>query len=241
MIDLCIVTDASAEYNFDNCNITYYKSDDVIKPYEWNNYNAVFLIEPYGDNALKSWIGHPHLRAFESEKDLEKELVVLSQNIEIEKKYLVKIPDIKALDKYFARKVEIEQVYLVNEQGTHRIRKRQCGNFTQYSETLKIRINDEKCHEYEDIIDETIYNDLLKLADVNKKPIVKNRYCFVYKRQYFELDVYSFWDDKATLELELACENQAVFLPPEIEIIKDVTNDKRYKNNYLARKINEDS
>ena len=49
-----------------------------------------------------------------------------------------------------------------------------------------------------------------------------------------ELDVFPFWDDKAFLEVELLDINENILLPPEIKVIKDVTNDKRYKNNYLA-------
>ena len=34
------------------------------------------------------------------------------------------------------------------------------------------------------------------------KQIRKTRYCLTYKNQYFEIDIYPFWNDKAILEIE---------------------------------------
>ena len=39
------------------------------------------------------------------------------------------------------------------------------------------------------------------------------------------------------MEIELADEAEAVALPPEIEIIKEVTRDRRYTNAALAKAI----
>ena len=74
----------------------------------------------------------------------------------------------------------------------------------------------------------------MKNADLTRRPIHKFRHCFMYERQYFELDIYDFWQDRATLELELRDETQPYSLPPEITLIRDVTEEKRYKNNHLA-------
>lgn len=71
-------------------------------------------------------------------------------------------------------------------------------------------------------------------ADTSLKQIRKDRYCFIYKNNYVELDIYPFWSDYAIVEVELTSENQNVFLPSEIEVIKDVTEDKRFKNRSLA-------
>ena len=58
-----------------------------------------------------------------------------------------------------------------------------------------------------------------------------------YEGKDFEIDVYPFWQDRAVMEIELADEAEAVKLPPEIEIIKEVTRDRRYTNAALAREI----
>ncbi len=209
----------------------------------WNEYDCVLIIgndcNPYTEN-LQKWIGHPHLRCVEGEnfEQIESnafdEIDCVLSNIELEKKFLIEYPDFENLSKYKPFKAEIEQVYLVSDIGSRRIRKRGANNSYSYFETVKIRINGSKCHELENIISESEYNELLKLADPKYSVIKKDRYCFVYNYQYFELDVFPFWKDKALLELELKNENQEFTLPPEIKVIEDVSDNKKYKNKYLA-------
>ena len=71
-------------------------------------------------------------------------------------------------------------------------------------------------------------------ADITKHSIRKTRYCLIYKNQYFEIDIYPFWDDKAIVELELNSEDQKIEFPKQLKLIKEVTHDKRYKNSELA-------
>ena len=59
----------------------------------------------------------------------------------------------------------------------------------------------------------------------------------MYSGQLFELDIYPFWNDRATLEIELSDENENFELPPFIEVIKEVTDDDRYKNRSLSYEI----
>jgi len=72
-------------------------------------------------------------------------------------------------------------------------------------------------------------------ADTSKKQIRKTRYCLTYESQYFEIDVYPFWDDKAIIEIELSNENAEITFPDYIKVIKEVTDDDRYKNASLAK------
>ncbi|MCD7865087.1 MAG: hypothetical protein LUG54_03575 [Clostridiales bacterium] len=71
-------------------------------------------------------------------------------------------------------------------------------------------------------------------ADTTKRQIRKTRYCLTYMGQYFEIDVYPFWDDKAIAEIELSDENAEIIFPKQIRVIKDVTDDDSYKNASLA-------
>ena len=71
-------------------------------------------------------------------------------------------------------------------------------------------------------------------ADPAKRPIRKTRYCLTYDNQYFEIDVYPFWPDKAIVEIELSDENAGIHLPKELKIIKEVTDDPGYQNAALA-------
>ena len=71
-------------------------------------------------------------------------------------------------------------------------------------------------------------------ADTTKRQIRKTRYCLIYQNQYFEIDIYPFWNDKAIMEIELADENQQISFPKFIKIIKEVTDDEAYKNSSIA-------
>lgn len=196
------------------------------------------------DSILSVWMGHPHLRYIKAKeqiedkfKSLKNEIKSLYWSIELEKKFLIEYPNINDFEKYKPFKAEIEQIYLTSEQGSHRIRKRGANGSFAFFETIKYRLAGDKCVEIEKIISENEYNELKKEADPEKHPIIKDRYCFLYDGQYFEMDVYPFWDDKAVVELELTKRNQEYTLPPKIKVIKDVSKDKKYKNNYLARNI----
>ena len=200
------------------------------------------------DRLLDAWVGHPHFRVVGSCDDIEEkakgviaEIDCILSNIEHEIKYLIEYPDINELRKYKIFKTDIEQIYLLSDTGSHRIRKRGAGSSFCCFENVKIRISGDKCHEYESVISYEKYNELKALADPKKHPIVKNRYCLLYENQYFELDVFPFWSDRALLELELSRDGQTINLPPEINVIKDVSKSKKYKNNYLASvNFNED-
>ena len=39
------------------------------------------------------------------------------------------------------------------------------------------------------------------------------------------------------MELELSAEDQHIDFPPDIEVLREVTGDKRYTNSALAKKI----
>lgn len=195
---------------------------------------------------LKAWTGHPHLRVIDNStnfndkmKRLIAEISVLlgePEPYEIERKFLVEMPNIKLLEKnYNAKKLDIIQTYLKSTNGDEiRVRQRgQDGNYI-YFMTTKKSINNLKRIEIEKRLTGEEYLNLIMQADTSKKQIRKNRYCFVYKNQYLELDIFDFWQDKAILEIELASEHEEVLIPKEIKVIKEVTNDENYKNFNLA-------
>ena len=51
----------------------------------------------------------------------------------------------------------------------------------------------------------------------------------------FEEEIYPFWKDKAIMEIELSSEEQQVRFPPEIKVIREVTDDPSFKNIALAK------
>jgi len=156
--------------------------------------------------------------------------------IELEKKFLIEYPKLNLImQKYDVIKYEIEQIYLLSDTGSRRIRKLTDTGITRYIETVKIRINGSKSYEYERDLTAEEYEKFKADADPKRSPIIKDRYVFPYKNKMMEIDVYPFWKDKAVLEIELESEDDEYFIPEEIEVIKDVSDDPKYKNAYLAK------
>ncbi|MBE6948426.1 MAG: CYTH domain-containing protein [Ruminococcaceae bacterium] len=198
------------------------------------------------DKLISAWAGHPHLRVIACAPAFEEKMKHLIDEIrfflgepeplEIERKFLIEYPDIKWLESNpFCKRVEISQTYLESNAGAHiRIRQRGVDGSYIYIQTIKHKISDIKRIEVEKRLSRDEYTKLLTVTD-KKYTISKNRYCLVHENQYFELDVFPFWDDKAVLEIELTHENADIVFPKEIKIIKEVSNDASYNNSYLAK------
>lgn len=96
-------------------------------------------------------------------------------------------------------------------------------------------MSDVKRVEIERRLSQAEYLKLLMEADMTKRQIRKTKYCLTYENQYFEIDVYPFWTDKAIAEIELSDENAAIAFPKQIKVIKEVTDDDSYKNASLSK------
>ena len=166
--------------------------------------------------------------------------------MEIEKKFLIEMPDLNALiKKYNAVAHSIEQVYLVSEDGKERRVRRtlspygDCEHIYRHFYTEKLPADESgfKRRETERQLYFMDYHKLLKEADPDLYPINKTRYTFYIGKQLYELDVYEFSKEYATLEVELSSED-AVFKWPDLLVkVADVTEDKRFKNKALAKTL----
>lgn len=195
------------------------------------------------DRLISAWTGHPHLRVIENRDDFELKMNRLVEEIaaflgapEIEtaeRRYLIEYPDIVWLESMpNCERVEIIQTYLKSD-GETETRLRQRGNKGNYVYFKSVKpINASKA-ENESRITKDEYLELLMEADTNKRQIRKNRYCLTYGSQYFEIDVYPFWKDKALMKIELNGNNN-VEIPNRIKVIAEVTDKPEYKNAYLA-------
>ena len=201
------------------------------------------------DKLIAAWTGHPHFRIIDNSTDFKEKLERLIKEItsflgepeplEIERKYLIKRPNLNnLLDMPNCTKVEITQTYLKSSDDTERrIRKRSIdGDYMLYL-TEKKKINELKRVEVEKRLTEKEYLSLLDEADPERKTITKTRYCLSYNSHYFEIDIYPEWDKEAIMEIELSDENEVVSAPEFIEVIKDVTDDKAYKNYNMAKEM----
>ena len=106
-----------------------------------------------------------------------------------------------------------------------------------YFLTTKRKVTDIKRVEIERRLSKDEYLTRLMDADTSKKQIRKTRYCLTYENQYFEIDIYPFWDKQAIMEIELADETTPVRFPEFIRVLKEVTDDASYKNASLANII----
>jgi CYTH domain-containing protein len=156
---------------------------------------------------------------------------------EIERKFLIEYPDINWLENYTnCKRIEIIQTYLKsNSEDEVRVRQRGMdGNFI-YFKTIKKMVSELKRVEIEKRLSKDEYLTLLMEADTERRQIRKTRYCLMFENQYFEIDIYPFWSDKAILEIELSDENAKIVFPKEIKVIKEVTDDDSFKNASLAK------
>ena len=101
------------------------------------------------------------------------------------------------------RRIPITQAYLTTpEEGYFRIRKRE--RVTRlYISNCKNQISDIKRIEIENYISKEQYDSYLAQRQYVTGVISKDRYCIVDNSTYCELDVYPFWNDRATIEIEL--------------------------------------
>lgn len=231
--------------------------------YEWNDPSK----EGTGNNAARretpeearvadqktreAWIGHPHLRIFDNSTSFEekmnrvvKEVFSLlgePEPLEIEKKYLVRKPseeEILALG--YTSKTNIIQTYL-HQKGNaeRRVRQRgtkESGYTFYYTEKVDVTSGHGQRIEREKKITQREYLNYLMDADTSFHQISKERYCFIHENRYFELDVFPFSKEYAILEVELNDEIEKVTLP-NLEMIREVTEDKRYRNYSLAKTL----
>lgn len=201
------------------------------------------------DSLIASWTGHPHFRIIDNSTDFETKMKRLLKEIsnvlgepepyEIERKFLIEKPDLEYLDNLpMCEKVQIVQTYLKSSDDEEiRIRQRGSNGVFTYSKTRKININNLKRIEVEERLTEEEYINELLNADPERGQIIKDRYCLSYNNQYFEIDIYPFFKDKAICEIELDSENQKIDLPPFIEVIEEVTDNLKYRNSEIAKQI----
>ncbi len=196
----------------------------------------------------KTWTGHPHLRIIDNSTNFEDKLRRLIAEIssflgepepfEIERKFLIEYLDIHWLESLpNCQRIEIIQTYLKTDEDEEvRVRQRGSDGHYIYTETTKRTVSSVKRVEIERRLSEREYLRLLMNADTTRRQIRKDRYCLTYENQYFEIDVYPFWEDKAIAEIELSDESTEIKFPEEIRVIREVADDEAYKNASLANR-----
>ena len=160
--------------------------------------------------------------------------------LEIERKYLVRTPDLRVLSALPGCSVsEIEQTYLPDPAPgtTERVRLRRFPDRVEYTRTVKTRISPVEAREDETRITEEEYRAYLTRRDPALRTVCKKRIAFTLDGQLYEVDLYPFWTRVAVLETELTDPARSAPIPPFLSVIREVTGDRAYTNRAIARQI----
>ena len=161
------------------------------------------------------------------------------KKIETERKYIISKPDmsIVARQEHFTES-DITQIYLVDTEQTHRIRKRVYGDGTvEYTENFKRRISSMSFVESEENISRELYEELRLKCDPKTIPLEKKRVTFFYLGKTIEIDIYPNWESTCILEVELDRECEDVSFPSFIRVMRDVTGMREYSNHSMAHRF----
>lgn len=198
------------------------------------------------DRTLLAWSKHPNLRIIDNSVDFEEKInralreiyriVGEPEPMAKKHKYLIAMPDMAAFaEKYSAATIDMMQTYLreTNPQIERRIRQQKNGSEYLYFYTEKHTMPDDTKWETEKPISQKEYIQYLMEGDTGLHAVHKTKYRFTFAGQRFELDVYPFCEDKAILFRY--AEKDEGELPPEIDVLREVTGNPEYKNKQLAK------
>lgn len=163
----------------------------------------------------------------------------MKNNLEIERKYIIKMPDLSTLAEKSDRIINITQTYIgqTTDGFNGRIRKTTENGITKYIFTEKKRVSDFTRIENEREISFEEYEKAYKNRLKDRNVIEKTRYCVNQNGFVYEIDVFSFWQKIAFLEVELENENINPQIPAFLSLISEVTNKKGFSNFALSRLI----
>ena len=159
-------------------------------------------------------------------------------SLEIERKFRIKMPEKDWLRSRDAVTVTgLVQCYLTAREGWER-RVRQATNAltgeVRCTLTEKTEAAGAVRTELEKEITPEQYEALLPEMLPGTPQLYKVRWSFPYGGHTIEIDCYPFWENEAILEVELSAPDEPIVLPPEIEVLAEVTDDPNLKNRALA-------
>jgi CYTH domain-containing protein len=135
--------------------------------------------------------------------------------------------------------VEITQYYINGPEGQARIRSRTWRGVSVFYLTQKRELGPGVRYESERIISATEFANLIRFMEPGTRPVTKLRHTFVWKNQYFELDVFTgFYKGLILLEIELTDKNQKVSIPPFVKKPVEVTSAELFSNYAISKAAN---
>lgn len=165
-----------------------------------------------------------------------------ANGLEIERKWLLaSAPTLEWLRARDAVSKRIEQVYLRpatgGERGGRRVRRIETDGRVEHVETRKRGLGGFTREELEWPIEAAEYERASAAeAEASRRPIRKTRWVFPYAGHELELDVFESPPGVVLLEIELGSEDEPVELPPDLDVVREVTDDRAYLNWNLAKR-----
>ncbi|NCS99997.1 AAA family ATPase [Candidatus Parcubacteria bacterium] len=205
------------------------------------------------DEKIKeAWLGHGHISvvsniqdgesiSFEEKKRIAREKIFsilgIPVPIEIEDKYILRDFDPGIIPVSY-QKIGISQTYLnpVDFGWEERVRERSWHGYRSYYHTKK-RKDSRSGGRFE--VERTVslkeYLNLLERSDPSRDAILKDRYCFLFGDQYFEVDqMLGRHLGKYYLEREKTSINESTQLPDFLHIERQVTGDPLHSMGHLS-------
>lgn len=211
-------------------------------------YEPIEIAREKDDNILRAWRPHPNLHVIDNAVDFEDKInrgiraiyEIIGQKAPEQSwhKYLIAMPDLKALEQaYHIEGIDMMQTYLqqTNPLVTRRIRQQKNGGDYLYFYTEK-HVTDSGQWETEKPISEKQYIQYLMEGDTSLHAVHKMKYRFSHDGCPIEIDIYPFSSDRAVMRAALPEGQDVLSAPPQIQVLREVTDDPAYKNRQLARK-----
>jgi CYTH domain-containing protein len=196
----------------------------------------------------ESWLGHPHFKIIDNRTDFEGKIrrtfTAISQLLgipapsSVKERFIVRDVRYSALPAH--QTIDIEQVFLRTKNRDEEIRIRRRGQEDSCLYFLTRRRKTPFPVNEEELIDEQQYLNLKKLIDPKTEALVKERVCFLWKDQHFELDRYrGRYEGLFVLGVEpVEGEDASVHIPPFISVERNITTNPRYSEKSMAGKRN---
>lgn len=186
---------------------------------------------------LEAWIGHDNLKVIGNDTEFDGKLDLTLYEIysilnkpypiQCQRKYLVDSIDLNKIEDIRLIKFGIEQYFKRDDEKELIYRKTLKDSEVMYTLTTKIdtNINSERVTTKRKITEDEYYSNMVEI------PIVKERYCFTYKNQYFRLDIFD--DGLKVLEIEETNKTKEIVIPDFIKVSNEITNNVMYRNSNL--------
>lgn len=210
-------------------------------------YEPLEVAREKDDLTLRAWSKHPNLRVIDNSVNFEDKIArglrAIYETIgepvpeEVWHKYLIELPDVaKLVERYRAAGIDMMQTYLSQTSPSivRRIRQQKNGDEYLYFYTEKHYTGD-GTWETERPISGKEYIQYLMEGDISLHAVHKMKYRFNYEGHRFEIDVYPFSDERAIMRAAMPKDKDEIAIPPEVKILREVTNDPAYRNSQLAK------